>query len=161
MGCPFGAVPKLFLLSGRFFRMRSIRPPLILWSTPQINLHPIEGVFDLFGRRWTPIYMPHGNVQVLGLRVGNFAYCTDCSDIPQEERYKLANLDVLIIDALRPSPHPTHLSFEQALGVIADLKPRRAFFTHLTHDVPHAEIERNLPPHVRVLYDGLQIQSNF
>jgi phosphoribosyl 1,2-cyclic phosphate phosphodiesterase len=128
---------------------------------PQINLHPIEGVFDLFGRRWTPIYMPHGNVQVLGLRVGNFAYCTDCSDIPQEERYKLANLDVLIIDALRPSPHPTHLSFEQALGVIADLKPRRAFFTHLTHDVPHAEIERNLPPHVRVLYDGLQIQSNF
>jgi phosphoribosyl 1,2-cyclic phosphate phosphodiesterase len=124
---------------------------------PQILLQEITGTFELFGRIWTPIYLPHGNVQVLGFRVGDFAYCTDCSDIPPQERKKLLNLDVLIIDALRPTFHPTHLSFEQALAVIDDLKPRRAYFTHLTHDVPHAEIEQQLPSHVRVLYDGLRI----
>ncbi len=124
---------------------------------PQINLNEVKGVFELFGRSWTPIYLPHGNVQVLGLRVGNFAYCTDCSDIPPGERAKLVGLDVLIIDALRPNPHPTHLSFEQALAIIDDLKPKRAYFTHLTHDVPHDEIEKTLPPQVRVLHDGLRI----
>ncbi len=124
---------------------------------PQINLNEVTGVFELFGRPWTPIYLPHGNVQVLGLRIGNFAYCTDCSDIPPDERQKLVGLDVLIIDALRPTPHPTHLSFEQALAIIKDLKPKRAYFTHLTHDLPHDEIEKMLPPHVRVLYDGMRI----
>lgn len=135
---------------------RAAADPLVY--RPQINLNEVKGVFELFGRPWTPIYLPHGNVQVLGLRIGNFAYCTDCSDIPPDERRKLADLDVLIIDALRPTPHPTHLSFEQALAIISDLKPKRAYFTHLTHDVPHAEIEKTLPLHVRVLYDGLRVK---
>ena len=125
---------------------------------PQIVLQEITDAFELFGRVWTPIYLPHGNVQVLGFRVGDFAYCTDCSGIPPEERKKLASLDVLIIDGLRPTPHPTHLSFNQALEIIAELRPRRAYFTHLTHDLPHAEIEAQLPPHVRVLYDGMKFQ---
>ena len=125
---------------------------------PQIMLQEITGTFELFGRMWTPIHLPHGNVQVLGFRVGDFAYCTDCSGIPAKERKKLASLDVLIIDGLRPTPHPTHLSFNQALEIIADLLPRRAYLTHLTHDLPHAEIEAQLPPHVRVLYDGMKFQ---
>ncbi len=126
---------------------------------PKLILNEITDAFQLFGRPWTPIYLPHGNVQVLGFRIGDFAYCTDCSDIPSSERHKLADLDVLIIDALRPTPHPTHLSFAQSLAIIADLKPKRAFFTHLTHDVLHEEIENTLPPHVRVLHDGLRIRT--
>src|SRR5206468_9973068 len=84
--------------------------------------------FDLFGRQWIPIRMVHGRFEVLGFRIGNFAYCTDCNLIPPAGMQKLRNLDVLIIDALRPRPHPTHLSFEQALAVVAQLQPKRAFF---------------------------------
>ncbi len=116
-----------------------------------------ETPFDVCGRTWTPIPLVHGKFRVLGFRIGNFAYCTDCNEIPAQSRTLLHGLDVLIIDALRPRPHPTHLSFEQALAVIADLKPRRAFFTHLSHDVKHADIEAVLPEHVRVAYDGFRI----
>ena len=117
----------------------------------------IDGPFDLFGRTWEPLDLPHGPTRVLGFRIGRFAYCTDCSAMPPAARQRLQDLDTLIIDGLRRRPHPTHLSFEQALAVIADLRPRRAFFTHLTHDMKHADIEATLPPHVRVAYDGLKL----
>jgi phosphoribosyl 1,2-cyclic phosphate phosphodiesterase len=122
---------------------------------PELEAQMINGPLNLFGKTWLPITLPHGRVAVLGFRIGNFAYCTDCNDIPVESRDVLRGLDTLIIDALRPRPHPTHLSFSQALEIIDDLKPRRAYFTHLSHDVSHAEIERDLPPHVRAAYDGL------
>jgi phosphoribosyl 1,2-cyclic phosphate phosphodiesterase len=116
----------------------------------------IGGPFDVCGRTWEPVELPHGPARVLGFRIGRFAYCTDCSDVPAAARERLRDLDTLIIDGLRPRPHPTHLSFGQALAVIADLRPRRAFFTHLTHDLKHADIEATLPPHVRVAFDGLK-----
>ena len=124
---------------------------------PELAPVHIDGPFDLFGRTWTPIPLLHGRFKVLGFRIGDFAYCTDCSRMPDESKALLQNLDALIIDALRPRPHPTHLSFEQAQAIIAELKPRRAFFTHLSHDMKHADIEATLPPHVRVSYDGLKL----
>ena len=124
---------------------------------PELVPVVIEGAFDLFGRAWEPLELPHGRLPVLGFRIGGFAYCTDCCDIPPATRDRLRQLDTLVIDGLRPRPHPTHLSFDQALAIIADLQPRRAFFTHLSHDVKHADIEATLPPHVRVAYDGLRI----
>lgn len=126
---------------------------------PELAPVLIDGPFDLCGRRWTPVPLVHGRAMVLGFRIGDFAYCTDCSRIPAESMALLRGLDVLIIDALRPRPHPTHLSFEQALAVIGALQPRRAFFTHLSHDMKHADIEAMLPGHVRVLYDGLKIEA--
>jgi phosphoribosyl 1,2-cyclic phosphate phosphodiesterase len=125
---------------------------------PELLPTLIEGPFDLFGRTWEPLELPHGRGHVLGFRVGNFAYCTDCHDIPPAARPRLTGLDTLIIDGLRPRPHPTHLSFEQALAVISDVRPRRAFFTHLSHDMKHADIEATLPEHVRVAYDGMKLQ---
>jgi phosphoribosyl 1,2-cyclic phosphate phosphodiesterase len=125
---------------------------------PELAPVMITGAFELFGRTWEPFELPHGRFTVLGFRIGNFAYCTDCSDIPPEGRQRLRGLDALIIDGLRPRPHPTHLTFEQALAVIADLQPRRAFFTHLSHDMKHADIEAMLPAHVRVGYDGLKFE---
>ena len=124
---------------------------------PELAPQPITGPFTLAGAVWQPIAFPHGRGTVLGFRIGAFAYCTDCSSVPAAARAALQNLDVLIIDALRPRPHPTHLSFGQALDVIAELKPKRAFFTHLSHDVSHEEAQAALPPHVRVCYDGLKI----
>jgi phosphoribosyl 1,2-cyclic phosphate phosphodiesterase len=126
---------------------------------PELAPTIIDGPFMLFDRLWTPIDLIHGRFRVLGFRIGDFAYCTDCNEIPAESRALLQDLDVLILDALRPRPHPTHLSFEQSLAMIDLLKPRRAFFTHLAHDMLHADIEKTLPPHVRVGHDGLKIQS--
>ena len=112
----------------------------------------------MFGRTWEPVNLPHGRFRVLGFRIGNFAYCTDCNDIPPAGREQLRGLDVLIIDALRARPHPTHLTFEQALAVAEDLKPKRAFFTHVAHDVKHVDIEAALPPWVRVGFDGMVLE---
>ncbi|MGC9260384.1 MAG: MBL fold metallo-hydrolase [Phycisphaerae bacterium] len=124
---------------------------------PELEPRIIDGPMDILGATWQPIALPHGRISVSGFRIGNFAYCTDCADIPPPARAMLRNLDTLIIDALRPRPHPTHLSFAQALDIIADLQPRRAYFTHLSHDVLHEHIEAHLPPHVRVAYDGLTL----
>lgn len=125
---------------------------------PELQPHLIDGPFKLQGRVWTPIPLIHGRVVVLGFRVGGFAYCTDCSAIPPASRDLLRDLDVLIIDALRPRPHPTHLSFDQARQIIDELAPRRAFFTHLNHDAAHAAIEAGLPEHIRACYDGMRIE---
>ena len=125
---------------------------------PELSPSIIDGPFDLFGRTWTPIELPHGRVTVLGFRIGNFAYCTDCHAIPPAGMDQLRDLDVLILDALRPRKHPAHFSFEEALEVIAELKPRTAYFTHLSHDVKHADIEASLPEGVRVSFDGLQFE---
>ena len=121
---------------------------------PELTPVVITGPFDLFGRLWTPIPMIHGKAHVLGFRIGSFAYCTDCSSIPETSRALLQNLDVLILDGLRPRPHPTHLSFAQALEMIEALAPKQAYFTHIAHDMKHADIEATLPPNVRVSYDG-------
>jgi len=128
---------------------------------PELRPNPIDGPFDLFGERWVPIPLVHGHVTTLGFRVGNVAYCTDCNDILPASRELLRDLDVLIIDALRPRPHPTHMSFEQSLAMIASIRPRRAFFTHLSHDMLHADIEKSLPENIRVGYDGLKIETEF
>jgi phosphoribosyl 1,2-cyclic phosphate phosphodiesterase len=125
---------------------------------PELLPRLIEGPFKLFGRKWTPVPMIHGRFTVLGFRIGDFAYCTDCNEIPPMSRELLRGLDTLIVDGLRPRPHPTHLSFEQALAIIADVKPRRAFFTHLSHDVKHADLIKMLPRHVRPSYDGMKLK---
>ena len=125
---------------------------------PELEPITINGPLEIFGVNWLPVLLPHGRIKVMGFRIGDFAYCTDCAEIPADSRALLQNLDTLIIDALRPRPHPTHLSFSQALAIIDDLKPRRAYFTHLSHDAGHEEIERGLPPNVRVAYDGMILE---
>ena len=114
--------------------------------------------FELAGRQWTPVRLMHGRIPIAGYRVGDFAYCTDCSEIPPESMDLLADLDVLAIDALRYRPHPTHMTVDQALAAIDKLKPRRAYLTHIAHDVLHGELETQLPEHVNLAYDGLTIE---
>jgi phosphoribosyl 1,2-cyclic phosphate phosphodiesterase len=114
--------------------------------------------FEVRGQTLTPLHLEHGRFNVLGFRVGGLAYCTDVSRIPDESRESLLGLDVLILDALRHDPHPTHFSLSQALEVIDELKPRRAYLTHLSHGLEHGATERTLPPHVRLAYDGLAVE---
>jgi riboflavin kinase/FMN adenylyltransferase len=127
-------------------------------SVPHLDLHALDGEpFELFGLEFTPIRLLHGKSTVLGFRFGAAAYLTDHSDIPEEAKAKLRGLDVLFLDALRHRPHPTHSTVERALEWVKELKPRRAFFTHMCHDLGHARTEAALPPHVRLAYDALEI----
>src|SRR6202790_3262343 len=128
-------------------------------SAPRVDLYTItEDPFELFGLRVTPIRLMHGKGVTLGFRFGNAAYLTDHSDIPEESKPLLQNLDVLFLDALRHRPHPTHSTVAQSLESAKQLAPRRAFFTHICHDLPHAETEAAFPPNVRLAYDGLQLE---
>jgi phosphoribosyl 1,2-cyclic phosphate phosphodiesterase len=128
-------------------------------SVPKLDLRTLDGSpFDLFGLEFTPIRVCHGRGTVLGFRFGRAAYLTDLSDIPEESQSKLHDLDVLFLDALRHRPHPTHSTVEQALRWVEQLKPRRAFFTHMCHDLSHEKTEATLPEHVRLAYDGLEIE---
>ncbi len=127
-------------------------------AVPRLNLHELNGgAFELFGLTFTPIRLLHGKSLVLGFRFGDAAYLTDHSDIPEDSTEKLRGLDVLFLDALRHRPHPTHSTVERALQWVEELRPRRAFFTHICHDLPHAATEAAFPPHVRLAYDGLEI----
>jgi phosphoribosyl 1,2-cyclic phosphate phosphodiesterase len=125
---------------------------------PQVELMPIEGPFDLFGAGFEPIVLIHGDAEIYGFRFGSAAYLTDHSDIPEESLRKLEGLDVLFLDALRYKPHPTHSTVEHSLHTVQRLKPQRAFFTHICHDLPHEETNRTLPENVKLSYDGMKLQ---
>jgi phosphoribosyl 1,2-cyclic phosphate phosphodiesterase len=102
--------------------------------------------------------MSHGPYcDVLGFRIGNVAYCTDTNNISDSSLDLLRDLDCLVLDALRFSPHPTHFNVEQALEVISELKPGRAYLTHLSHDLDYEEVNANLPDNIELAYDGLRI----
>lgn len=127
-------------------------------QVPRLDLRPLDdSPFEVIGLEFTPIRVCHGKGTVLGFRFGRAAYLTDLSDIPEESRVKLQGLDVLFLDALRHRPHPTHSTVQQALAWVDMLKPQRAFFTHMCHDLAHEKTEASLPPHVRLSYDGLEL----
>ncbi len=127
-------------------------------SVPKLNIHSLNGEpFDLFGLRFTPIPVMHGKSPILGFRFGNAAYLTDHSEIPEESKAKLRGLDVLFLDALRHRPHPTHSTVEKSIATARELKPRRTYFTHICHDLPHQATEASLPSGVHLAYDGLEI----
>jgi phosphoribosyl 1,2-cyclic phosphate phosphodiesterase len=128
-------------------------------SVPKLRCHILKGdAFELFGLEFLPVRLRHGSSWIYGYRFGLAAYLTDHSTIPDESIETLHGLDVLFLDALRWKPHPTHTSVERALRYVEQLAPQRAFFTHICHDLPHAETESKLPPHVRLAYDGLEIE---
>ena len=127
-------------------------------AVPQLEFARIgTEPFDLLGVRIQPIRLWHGNLGVLGFRVNDLAFCTDVSRIPDESWPLLENLDVLILDALRERPHATHFGIGQALEVVERVKPRQAYFTHISHGLDHAATNARLPPGVELAYDGLRL----
>jgi phosphoribosyl 1,2-cyclic phosphate phosphodiesterase len=128
-------------------------------SVPQLESHTLDGSpFDLFGLEFVPIPVLHGRTPVYGFRFGRAAYLTDHSEIPEASLEKLRGLDVLFLDALRHKPHPTHTTIDRSVATVEQVGARRAFFTHMCHDVAHARTEERLPPHIRLAYDGLEVQ---
>ncbi len=124
----------------------------------QVELKLINGPIDLFGARFEPVKVLHGDAEIIGYRFGSAAYLTDFSEIPEESFAQLHDLDVLFLDALRHKPHPTHSTVDNSLRIVERVKPKRTFFTHICHDLPHEETNAALPPNVRLSYDGMKLE---
>ncbi len=128
-------------------------------AKPNLRAVEVTGPFELFGREVVPIPYDHGPTQVLGFRIGDIAYCPDCSFIPAESYRLLAGLEVLVLDALRRRPHPTHFNLEQAVEVARRIGARRTYFTHIAHELKHAETNTALPAGMELGYDGLVCEA--
>ena len=131
------------------------------FGAPQLHFHVIENApFTINGVEFTPIEVLHHKMPVFGFRIHDFTYITDASYISDEEKKKIEGSKILVINALRKSPHISHFSLEQALDVINEVKPEKAYITHLSHFMGlHEAIEDSLPENVFIAYDGLRIQA--
>jgi len=124
---------------------------------PLVELHAINGPLELFGASFEPVAVIHGEMEIYGFRFGSAAYLTDHSKIPESSFAKLDDLDILFLDALRHKPHPTHSTVENSLQIVERVKPKRAFFTHICHDLAHEATNSSLPANVRLSYDGMKL----
>lgn len=129
-------------------------------GVPKIDARGIDGPFTVGGVQIVPVPLWHGRLPILGFRFGTFAYLTDCSAIPDDSWPLVAGVDTLVIDALREKPHSTHFTVAEALDAIARIAPRRAYLTHMAHDLGHAETNARLPAGVELAYDGLVLDAS-
>jgi phosphoribosyl 1,2-cyclic phosphate phosphodiesterase len=153
----YGSADTLSAIQRAFHYIFQVEPTES--SVPKLASTALDGgPFDLFGVACVPIPLRHGKGEVLGFRFGPLAYLTDHSEIPADSLTQLRGLDVLFLDALRHKPHPTHSTVDRSLAYVEQLAPKRAYFTHVGHDLPHERTEQLLPPHVRLAYDGLEVE---
>jgi phosphoribosyl 1,2-cyclic phosphate phosphodiesterase len=136
----------------------AFQPPAWPGSAPYLEFHPVFGPFRAAGVEVIPVALRHGRLPVLGFRIGSVAYATDCNAIADSSGALLRGLDLLILDALRFTPHPTHFTLPEALAVVADLRPRRTLLTHISHEIDHAAVSATLPPGVELAYDGMVVE---
>ncbi len=129
---------------------------------PKMRLNPIpEHAFDVKGVQIIPIRVFHYHLPVYGFRVGNFAYITDANYIPEESKEKLFGVKYLVINALRKEKHVSHFSLREAIDFIREISPKKAFITHISHQMGfHAEVTKELPPEIMMAYDGLSFLCN-
>jgi phosphoribosyl 1,2-cyclic phosphate phosphodiesterase len=129
-------------------------------SKPCLELHPLEPdrPVGVAGLEVVPLAFRHGHLRVYGYRIGNAAYITDVKAVPTDQRARLRDLSVLVLNALWWRPHPTHLSIAEAIETAQDLGAERTYLTHLTHETGHAELEEQLPPGILPAYDGLTVE---
>ena len=125
----------------------------------RVELHRLEGAerAEVHDASFQRVPLLHGGQEVAGFRFGSAAYLTDMSSIPESSLALLQGLEVMILDALRPEPHPSHASIGESLRWVERIGPRQAWFTHMSHEVDHAATEAMFPAHVRLAYDGLRI----
>jgi phosphoribosyl 1,2-cyclic phosphate phosphodiesterase len=127
-------------------------------GVPLVEAHVISGPLELFGLEFIPVRVRHGYLEVFGFRFGPIGYLTDYNEIPEASVKLLRGVEILFLDALRHMPHPTHMTVAQALEEVKRIGPKQAYFTHIAHDLGHEATNRTLPDHVRLCYDGMQIE---
>jgi phosphoribosyl 1,2-cyclic phosphate phosphodiesterase len=126
---------------------------------PHLVPRTIDGPFDVAGVTWTPVPLMHGDLPVLGFRVGRLAYCTDVSLIPESSYALLEGLDVLVLDALQRKRHTTHFSLDEALDEAKKIGARQTLFTHIAHGLAHADTNAELPSDIRLAFDGQRVSA--
>ena len=136
----------------------ALREPSNFWEMPVLRAEAVAESFQLFGVTVTPIPVMHGRSEIFGYRIGNFAYLTDVSDIPESSFALLENCDILLIDCLREAAHPTHINIEQSLRYISRIAAKQSYMIHMTHDLEYASLANRLPKNVFVGFDGLKCQ---
>jgi phosphoribosyl 1,2-cyclic phosphate phosphodiesterase len=129
------------------------------YGAPDLDINIIDNeLFRLKDTGIIPIEVKHGKLLILGFRIMNFAYITDAKKISDKEKKKLKGVEILVVNALRKEPHPTHYNLEEALQLISEIKPQKAYLTHISHRMGlHAEVSKILPENVFLAYDGLQL----
>ena len=127
-------------------------------EVPRFDLRDVPPLIDVGGMRVTTMEVEHGSIPVVAIRVNDFAYVTDVSNIPNEAWQLLQGLDTLILDAVRIRPHPNHFHFDRAIEVAQMLQAQKTYFTHLSHDYDHDETNRSLPPGIELAWDGLRFE---
>ena len=127
-------------------------------SMPLVQDHLITGPLELFGLRFIPIPTWHGKLEVLGFRIGNFAYLTDYNEVPESSLELLRGIDVIFLDALRYTEHPTHMTVTQAVELAKSIQPKKAYLTHISHELGHAETNAYLPLGIELCYDGMNLE---
>ena len=127
---------------------------------PHLEPRMINGPFQIAGVTWTPVPLIHGQMPVLGFRIGNLAYCTDVSEIPESSFSLLEGLDILVLDALQWKKHSTHFSVEEAIGAARRIGARQTLFTHIAHALAHEATNQKLPEGMRLAYDGERVTAS-
>lgn len=138
----------------------TLRKPCDFWDLPVLSISEVNGPFDLFSTTVIPIPIMHGRVKILAYRIGNIAYMTDVSSIPESSFALLEDLDLLLIDCLRTEKHPTHINIEQSLAFVSQIKAKQSVLIHMTHELEYEALTQKLPENVFVGYDGMKIQVN-
>ncbi len=133
-------------------------PESLYPTRARVEMHRLGESVTIEGAVFVRVPLIHGRLEVAGFRFGNAAYLTDMNDIPESSFSLLKNLDVVILDALRKHPHSSHATLDQALAFVHRMQPRRAFFTHMAHELPHAQTNSELPEHIQLAYDGLRVR---
>ncbi len=140
------------------------RQPTHPGATPQLECRPIDRdtPFEVLGVTVTPIPLKHGpHFDVLGFRIGDFAYCTDTNEIPPSSIDRLQGVKTFVVGALRYRSHPTHFNVDEAIEVAAKVGASRTLLTHISHDLDHGPANEMLPPGIELAYDGLKVELTF
>lgn len=138
----------------------AIREETKFWETPVLHAQVINQLFKIGNHEVIPLPVIHGRMEILGYRIGRFAYITDVSEIPDSTLELLKDVDTLMLDCLRFEPHFSHYGFKQSLAMAEKINPKRTFLIHMTHDIEYDAISESLPEHVFLAYDGLKLQIN-
>jgi phosphoribosyl 1,2-cyclic phosphate phosphodiesterase len=156
----YGSAETLAELARRFPYIFDATPPQPGTVKPELAAHALVAGCEttIAGMRVQPLALPHGDQTVFGYRVGPIAYLTDAKTVPAAVCARLVGLEVLVLNALLPRPHPLHLSIPEAVEAARQIGARHTFLTHLTHDTPHAEFAARLPAGIAPAYDGLVIE---
>jgi phosphoribosyl 1,2-cyclic phosphate phosphodiesterase len=135
----------------------TLREPSHYWDLPVLAAHIVEAPFSVAGVQVTPIPVMHGKIRIYAYRIGNLVYMTDVSAIPESSFHLLQGVEVLLIDCLRETPHPTHVSVSESLALIARIGAKRNVLIHMTHELEYHALQARLPANVTVGYDGLRL----